>query len=173
MAISTQYLGTELWCMGAGDLGPGPSGLRQCSSVLWAWGRGSVQAQVRVGLPGHLGTGSSQNRHLSPGGGRMFWQWSHPLVGGGAGWLLWEVGSWPLNFQEEVCSQEHPSPPPFHPPCDPKPPGRTNSSMFGQLAPHPGQPSGLSVSHARNSREGLGGWWRRAPCHRGPAKRKA
>lgn len=29
--------------------------------------------------------------------------------------------------------------------------------MFGQLAPHPGQPSGLSVSHARNSREGLRG----------------
>lgn len=103
----------------------------------------------------------------------MFWQWSHPLVGGGAGWLLWEVSSWPLNFQEEVCSQEHPSTPPFHPPCDPKPPGRTNSSMFGQLAPHPGQPSGLSVSHARNSREGLGGGGEKGSLPQGSSQKES
>lgn len=50
----------------------------------------------------------------------------------------WYVDSRPLSFPGEVLSQGQPSPPQLLP-RDPEPPGRTNSSMFGRLAPHPGQ----------------------------------
>lgn len=46
-----------------------------------------------------------------------------------------------------------PPPPPQLLPRDPEPPGRTNSSMFGRLAPHPGQLSECeSVSESRRPR---------------------
>lgn len=52
--------------------------------------------------------------------------------------------------------QGAPHPPAELPPRDPEPPGRTNSSMFGQLAPNPGQPRGGSVSHAGPDHSGTG-----------------